>query len=501
MDLWLATNGSGWTRCNDVASDWRDPCSCAGVVTCTGNEITALALGSIGMAIGPFPEQVASLAGLTALDISNNAGLAATALPNLPFASYTEGCDLHGNGFSCPLPAAAALCKRSASSPPVDVQRDCVAPPVSLQCYEAVIDILQDPAYVTASQKFSADLSLVFQGPSVQSCIQPLLARANHTCNAAVMWSSEPFKSDWAALVAALAAKDPTAQQCRVGATLSVDLGSVVGKLNFIDGLISAPIPAACGRMDRGNFVSSEGRNYSVGSTIHYTSLVDDACTLARPAAEVLERSAFAAAVAPPAAAAHADLVAVTALPPSRRSAAHSAAERVPARRARDRAALFSEGSNGGELPPLSEACLQGTVALLENPTWSAKLNALLEKAFSTLVEPALAKCELQFLLLAKCEEHVDWSSLASDVAAVTAAADAISPGAQLCNFDVNIDNVNNTAHATHPVLHYNVTRYERSVLHFFCLLVFFCLFAHSFPPSLVASQSPRRARRRIGIG
>ena len=474
MDLWLATNGSGWTRCNNMATDWRDPCGCAGAVTCTGNEITALTLGSIGMAIGPFPEQIATLAGLKALDISDNAGLAATALPNLHFASYTMGCDLHGNGFSCPLPAAAAQCKPSASSPPVDVQHDCVGPPISVKCYEAVIAIYQDSAYVAASQKLSSDLGLVFQGPSVQSCIQPLLARANHTCNAAVMWSAEPFKSDWAALVAALAAKDPTAQQCRIGATLSVDLGSVVGKLNFVNGLIPAPpLPAACGRMDRANFASSEGRNYSVGSTLHFTTLVDDACTLARPSADALQRAAVAASVAPPAvlptappvaargAAARIALAAGAALPRSRRGGAHAEVARTPPRLQRDHRVLFGVGSSSSGLPPLSEECLQGTIALLENPGWTAKFDALMEKAISTLVEPAVAKCELQFLLLGKCEEHVDWSSLASDVTAVTVAAGVISPGAQLCNFDVNIDDVNNTAHATHPVLHYNVTRYE----------------------------------------
>ena len=194
MDLWLATNGSGWTKCASPGS-WLDPCSCIGVVTCSASQITSLNLGSIGMTGGPLPQSVADLAGLTKIDFSNNPGLAATEIPLLPFAAYTGGCDLSRNAFKCPLPAAAAVpCA-------VDINKDCVSAPISIACLESVYGFLGNPQYVAAYMKVEQDIGIVFNGPTVQNCIIPLEQRANHTCDAVVDWNAEPMKSDWAALV------------------------------------------------------------------------------------------------------------------------------------------------------------------------------------------------------------------------------------------------------------------------------------------------------------
>ena len=58
---------------------------------------------------GTLADSLVELDALTWLDLSDNHQLSGR-LPPLPFASYTGWCDLHGIGFTCPLPAGAESC-------------------------------------------------------------------------------------------------------------------------------------------------------------------------------------------------------------------------------------------------------------------------------------------------------------------------------------------------------------------------------------------------------
>ena len=129
LEFFDATGGSKWTACS---GNRRNPCDCGCGCSSDGTQITFLSLGEVGLH-GTIPDSIGNMTALTEIVLTGNPLLTGTIpasigklkklanvrlfnnslggiVPPLPFAQYTSDCSMHGNKFSCPLPADAALC-------------------------------------------------------------------------------------------------------------------------------------------------------------------------------------------------------------------------------------------------------------------------------------------------------------------------------------------------------------------------------------------------------
>ena len=195
------TGGSTWPDCSD---SWQDPCGCDRVICSDdGKNIVEIHLNNHSLT-GPLPTSTVSLfsklerlvlannslygalpsdlvgSSLVELDISHN--LFTSSVPDIPWSQLTEGCNVAGNEFACPMP--------------VDAFSDCASVEVP-SCYD--LSNVTSPLCYASQQKLYTDPTLEKLIGSLNLDMAALYANATkncgaiyttHQCNVSLDWES-----------------------------------------------------------------------------------------------------------------------------------------------------------------------------------------------------------------------------------------------------------------------------------------------------------------------
>jgi hypothetical protein len=443
-ELWVTTNGDAWSKC---PGSFNDPCSCIGHVSCTADarstgvgaaelRITGINLANATL-VGFLPPELASLDGMTSLELSGNIGLSGSELPSLPFARYKD-CALDGTAFECPLPSGVETC-HAAKVPPLQAGKSnqCLqGPPISLRCELDFYKVYMSADFERRQEKWSADLQNFFQGQMLQDCLARALTTKTLSCN--VTWDWAPYAKDIAAARAAASAALPgtTVDFCSNDGILEFPYPIAPGATLriFVDHMLWTPVPASCTRDDRESLLSFYTHNKTADNPFRFVTWNSVECLTGKKKLE------------------------------------HAVQPQSPTVVVED--PLSGQGLSSPEttlvlgadagidaIPPVTELCLVQTIGLIDNPSVKQALGVL-EGAFGKqILLPLLEKCELGFLLSGKCRADATWGGLSAQFETARNAVAAVVPGTQLCLLDGLSTMVNSDVTSKHSLLSLNITK------------------------------------------